>query len=292
MSETPSTPEPAKPADKPNPPLSPRATVALEFSKIVFPVVGTIIAACLSGVFLVLTSSGFFERKDPTPTPTLTSETPLVQVVTASPAVTATPAPSATSVPPTLTAIQWARKYEDDFSDPASGWPVVDDDATSKQYSDGGYVVTMKKENIDSFTRSVNAEVLGDVRVEVDALRIGDASPWDIGLACRIDGMNVYQLSVYETNGIRKFGIYRWTSGGYETLAEQIVEDNRVFREGKIANQFRAECVGGHLSLWINGEQVLEATDPEPLRAGKAGIVTGYAKGVQVFFDNFAVYVP
>ncbi len=204
------------------------------------------------------------------------------------------PTPRPTETPlPQPTEIGWTLRFADDFSDPASGWPVMKDDPdVVKEYADGGYLVTLIKDNIDTFTRNTYAEVLSDVRVEVDALRIGDQTPWDIGLACRIDGMAVYQLSVYESNGVKKYGIYRWNEESYITLAEKIVTDNRVFREGKIANQFRADCVGDHLTLWINGEKVLEATDPNPLPRGKAGLVAGYADGVQVFYDNFAVYIP
>lgn len=293
MADTVPPPDPSKTT----PPLPPRTAAALEFSKILLPVIGTIAAACLSGVFLLLTSSGFFERKDPTPTPQPTAA--LVEVLPSATSIPPTPLPPTPTLQPSETPlplptqIQWTLRFADDFSDTTSGWPVIKDDPdVMKDYADGGYLVTLTKDNIDTFTRSAYAEVLSDVRVEVDALQIGDTTPWDIGLACRVDGLAVYQLSVYESNGVKKYGIYRWGNESYITLAEKIVTDNRVFREGKIANQFRAECVGDHLSLWINGEKVLEATDPDPLPRGKAGLVAGYADGVQVFYDNFAVYIP
>ncbi len=283
--------EPTKPpTPAATPPLTPRTTAALELSKVIIPVVGTIIAACLSGVFLLI-NSGFFGAKDPTPTPAPTQ--PLVVIVQPTlPPSTPIPQPTATPVPPTPTAIAWTLRFEDDFSDPASGWPLQNDASVIKEYTDGGYLITMVEDNINTFSRNANAEILEDVRVEVDALQIGDESPWDIGLSCRINGMDVYDLSVYETGGMKKYGIYRWDEGYYETLAEKFVTDDRVFREGMIANQYRAECVGGSLSLWVNGEKVLEAVDPNPLPAGKSGIVTGYSTGVKVFYDNFAVYVP
>ncbi|HEY9088520.1 MAG TPA: hypothetical protein VIO36_10155 [Anaerolineaceae bacterium] len=286
----PTPPEDSKPKQAAQ--LSPRTTAALEFSKIILPVIGTIVAACLSGIFLMLNSSGFFQRKDPTATPVPTA--PLVEILPTATPLPPMPTPRPTETPlPQPTEIGWTLRFADDFSDPASGWPVMKDDPdVVKEYADGGYLVTLIKDNIDTFTRNTYAEVLSDVRVEVDALRIGDQTPWDIGLACRIDGMAVYQLSVYESNGVKKYGIYRWNEESYITLAEKIVTDNRVFREGKIANQFRADCVGDHLTLWINGEKVLEATDPNPLPRGKAGLVAGYADGVQVFYDNFAVYIP
>lgn len=253
---------------------SSRATVALELSKIVIPVVGTILTACLSGMFLLLNNPNALSMLRPAAQPT------------------PTPQPTATEVLPTGTAITWTLLFEDDFSNPASGWPTVDDDTVEKIYSDGGYLVTMRKDNISTFTRSEFAEILTDVRVEVDALQIGDQSPWDIGVSCRLDGQSVYDMSIYESNGVRKYGIYRWENGAYETLAEKVVEDPRSLREGRIANQLRGECVGNHIAMWVNGVLVLEASDPNPLPRGKSGIVTGYSAGVQVFYDNFAVYTP
>jgi hypothetical protein len=284
----------------PGAPLPPRASVALELGKIIIPVVGTIIAACLSGIFLLLNNANFFAPKQPTAAPTA----PLVVVAAPPPpppappppqppAATSSPQPTLTPLPPTPTALTWKVRYQDDFSDPISGWPVMkaDPDVT-KEYADGGYLITMTKDNINTFTRNASAEVLEDVRVEVDALQIGEKTPWDIGLACRIDGTSVYELSAYESNGVKKYGIYRWSNEAYQTLAEKVIVDARIFREGKIANQLRADCVGDHFTLWVNGEKVLEATDPNPLPRGKTGIVTGYSSGVQVFYDNFAIYTP
>jgi hypothetical protein len=60
---------------------------------------------------------------------------------------------------------------------------------------------------------------------------------------------------------------------------------------GNDANQLRAECASGQLTLWANGIQLASVTD-RTYAAGQVGIGVGNreATGSSVVFKDFMVY--
>ncbi len=276
------------------PPIKPE--IALELSKVIIPVIGTILAACLSGVFLILNSNNFF-------TPKVEAQTPTVLVVTAT-AVPATPtfppptaAPSVTPtdvVLPTPTPVQinWKLAFKDDFSDVNSGWGNLNTYGSIREYVDGGYQLSILVNGKEALAFPTMNRLLKDVRVEVDAVKMAGEGDYEIGVICRNEtSADLYDLSYTVTKDISKFGIYKWVGPNYQTLGEVVITDPTWINPGKQANHLRADCVGSTLTLYLNGKKGIEVTDAS-LKVGNVGLIVGFTDGIKVFYDNFVVYEP
>ena len=174
---------------------------------------------------------------------------------------------------------------EDDFSDPASGFTVSQNDTGSLGYADGGYVIdalgagTFKVSDTDldgeAFLGGVSS--LGDVRLEVDVVKAADEGPALMGLVCRlVTDVPGYYAALFDDDGywqIRRFG------GTVEVLAESTPETmlRDVGDEG--GDRLRLDCVdgpqGATVAMYLDGDLVGEAVDPSPLPAGSAGMAAG-----------------
>lgn len=205
---------------------------------------------------------------------------------TPTPVALATPPelPTDTPVPPTKIL------YSNDFSDPTSGWAEHDEDDSAVGYADGKYFIAVKK---DQFIVWETAnKTLGDVSIEVEAVvKSGDADT-EYGLICRHqDTDNFYALMIAGdgTAAIRK----RQNGGDFTLLSGDEWQFSSAINLGQASNKFRAVCQGDHLTLYVNGVRVAEATDSS-FAQGDVGLAAGTfgAAGVRVEFDDFTVQEP
>ncbi len=232
----------------------PTGSAWLEWSKVIIPVVGGLLTACLSGVLLLFTNPTLVERifKEATP-------------------------PSPTP----------ALLYQDEFSDPQSGWGDYSDADGSGQYVDGSYVFNVI--NGDFMFWANPGKTFRDVRVEVDAVQEAGPDSGLLGLMCRYqDSDNYYHFGV-QLNG--EYQIRKRTNGDYDILNRGRLAGQNLIRGSGQTNHLRADCVGSTLTLYVNDEKVGEVQDVT-FASGDVGISASSESGLKVAFDHFKVYQP
>lgn len=212
-----------------------------------------------------------------------TTEQPAQSVqasLTATLTTTATPTPSLTPISPAVLI------FEDDFSD-ENYWYTEQNKRFSLELTDGGYKISINIKNAPIW--STRDQTFDDVIVEVDTLRLAGAKTGYAGLVCRHqDGDNYYAL-VISSDGA--FGIAKMEGGEFEFIHEG-VDPSGVIKSGS-ANRVRAECIGETLSLYANGQLLMQVQDDD-FANGAVGLlaVSRMETPFEAFFDNFAIYQP
>jgi hypothetical protein len=251
--------------------------------------------ACNCGTLQELTSPG---GEPPTPTiiPTVTAAPP-----TATPTITPTPPPThtPTTAPtrtPAATPTEMGLLFEDDFSDPASGWRV-DQDAGgngSYTYEGGVYAVTALSSGTQMWGYANRS--FGDVVITVDATQVSapanDNNGYGVGCRIQDDGAGYY----LRISGDGYYGAHRVT---YDTQGEEmftvLVEwtTTDAINLGNAANRIEATCAGSQLSLTVNGQIVLIAEDDTFAEGDIALTATTYEdEPTTIHFDNVVVREP
>ena len=181
--------------------------------------------------------------------------------------------------------------FQDDFSNPTSGWNINSDSEGINGYANGGYRIYVN--NANWYLWSTPGFNFTDVIVEVEAVRVAGPEENDFGVICRYkDGSNFYKL-VLGSDGY--YGVSK-VIGGKEQLVgmEKMQLNNDVIKRGVGAtNQLRVECVGEHLTLLANGQILADVKDAE-LTSGDIGLIAGAydTPGVDILFDNLKVIKP
>jgi hypothetical protein len=176
--------------------------------------------------------------------------------------------------------------FEDDFSDPSSGWEVGDYSDGSLGYSDGGYLVTATLE--DTYIWGVANQFFSDIVIEVDATELSAPANDNnaYGVMCRVqpNGKDGYALRI---SGDGYYAIHL-ISDGFEALVDWTASD--AIRQGNATNHLRAVCDGSSLVLFVNGELVAEASDTTFTEGDIALSATTFeAEPTEVLFDNLVV---
>ena len=203
---------------------------------------------------------------------------------------TPTPEPSQTL---TLTAsptviVETDPIWEDDFSN-HTRWYLADGDDFGFRYQDDGYKIYNNLLNASIW--SLGYIGLNDIRIEIDAARVEGPDDGYFGVFCRHsdDGQNYYGLVIGD-NGF--YGIFKMAEGELDFIESGYDEDERIkLGEGE-TNHIEGACFGNKLSLFVNDQFLLEVTDDIHI-AGGAGILAANkvsGTGIEVLFDNFAVY--
>ena len=179
--------------------------------------------------------------------------------------------------------------FEDDFSDEDSGWFILSELEYSADYVDGGYLVGVYQEDY----YFVDAIGIGysDVILEVDTEFYDGGVDNFFGLVCRyVDIDNFYGFAI-STDGY--FAILKSFEGEAEVIGTDDFQKSDIIKQGERENHLRAECVGNHLALYVNGELLIETYDSD-IPEGDIGFIVGTvsAETTQILFDNIKIYEP
>ncbi len=187
--------------------------------------------------------------------------------------------------------------YQDDFEDTSTGWASFTDADGITDYDAGFYRIRVDTIGTDQNGMDMwshpGQDIDGDVRVEVDATKIGGPDDNDMGVLCRYT----------KTDDTFNFYYFLITSDGYVAIAKMKASHSE-FISGKdmiassaikktSTNHIRADCIGKKLTLYVNDKQVATATDDE-FTGGDIGVLAGTFKepGVDIHFDNLIVSRP
>ena len=182
--------------------------------------------------------------------------------------------------------------FEDDFSRTSSGWDQFSDESVTTDYKDDGYLIGVY---IDTYLAWANPyKDYGDAIVEVDILKVSGGDDNMMGIICRHKDVENFYALVFGTDGlaaIRK----RFNGSELEVISNggDWVEGPSIKTGDAAFNHARAECVGSRLSLYVNGDLVVEVNDPDIL-SGDVGLIAGTfdIPSVEFMFDNFVVTKP
>jgi hypothetical protein len=229
-------------------------------------------------VILGTTSPDGTAAATPTPEPTAAQ----TAEPTAAPTTEQAAPPPVETAPPAGTPV-----FEDDFSRKV-GWHTDENDDFGFEFSDDGY--RMYVNLIDAAIWSVRNLEYADVILEVDAARTAGPESGYYGLTCRNQDGNNYYALVISSDGT--YGIARNLDGEFEFLHEGVAQPG-VIRGGSEADRLRADCIGETLVLYANGQRLAEVQDAS-FDTGDIGLVAGTRSepGLEVLFDNFAIYEP
>jgi len=235
----------------------------------------------------------------PTATPTrtalATSTETATYVATRTPTATRTPfPPTATRTLPPATWTPTATPsptggpqplYFDDFSDPNSGWPTVDDEYRSIGYLDGEYRILLKETNW--YSGATPGFRCTDCAIEAD-VRPASAAYGSYGILFGIT--NTWDLYSFEITSDQLYALWKNTAGEWVALVGWT--DSPYIHAGEATNHLRVVRNGSEIALYANGHHLTTISDSSFLGNLRVGLsATAYDEpNVDVRFDNFAVY--
>lgn len=179
--------------------------------------------------------------------------------------------------------------FQDDFSDPSSGWDSVSAPEGITDYVDGVYRIFVNTVNTDVWSNP--GLEFGDVRVEVDATKVGGDDNNDFGVICRYQDAENFYFFVISSDGY--YGIGKVVAGQQVLIGTESMPPSELIRKGSATNRLRADCIGSKLSLYVNDELLDEYEDAD-FPTGDVGLLAGSidAPGTDINFDNFLVLKP
>lgn len=179
--------------------------------------------------------------------------------------------------------------FQDDFSDPASGWNRVSTDTGETEYDDGVYRIFVNEPNTDIWSHP--GKDYQDVIIEVDAFKVGGERDNRFGVICRASGTESFYTFIISSDGY--YGIGKVKLENYQLIDEDALLPSAEIEKGSAINRLRAECVGDQLTLYVNGVQIAQYSDDE-FTSGDVGLIAGTYNepGTDIRFDNFVVIQP
>ena len=168
--------------------------------------------------------------------------------------------------------------FQDDFSDPDSGWDRIAD-------ADGS---TVTAESIDLFANP-GSDFRDDIIIEVTADKIGGVDDNNFGIICRYQDPGNYYEFLISSDGF--YAIIKITDRSGTFIGADGWVEGSAIHTGDAVNTIRVECVGSTFRLFANGILLLQAQD-SAFSGGDVGLLAGTfdVPGTIIAFDDFVVY--
>lgn len=190
-------------------------------------------------------------------------------------------APGTTATPSIL--------FKDDFSKTDSGWSQRSLPEGQAGYADGVYRIRVDAANGDVWGRP--GLDLGDVSIEVDALKVGGPRDNRFGVVCRMQDERHFYVFLISSDGY--YGIGKVSDNQYQLIAAEAMLPSEKIHQGSDPNRIRVDCLGQILALYVNGE-LIGVTSDGSYSHGDIGLIAGAygSTGTEIFFDNLIVRKP
>ncbi|GAB4532548.1 MAG: hypothetical protein Fur0018_21240 [Anaerolineales bacterium] len=179
--------------------------------------------------------------------------------------------------------------FQDDFSSSSSGWDIVRVDDGITDYENNAYRIFVNLANNDVWANPGLS--FTDVRIEVDATKIGGPDDNDFGVQCRYKDTDNFYFFIISSDGY--YGIGKVFNGEQSLIGMESLATSDVIHQGQATNHIAAECKGDQLTLWVNGVELYSVQDSE-FSSGDVGLMAGTfdTVGTDISFDNFVVKQP
>lgn len=213
-----------------------------------------LIIAC-GAIILLGAWAGFFRGQNATPTNTTTISKPAVL-------------------------------FADDFSDPNSGWPTIENDQAKYSYQPDGYHILVHQANSAPWAKTNRQD--DNASIYVDAAPVTNSSGF-YGIICRIQENGNFYYFIVQNNGV--FAIGKIKGAVLQPLVEWTA--NNAIRQGNQTNRLRADCDGSALRFYVNDVFVGEASDSD-FTSGYSGLIVNAldTQSFDVVFNNFQITEP
>ena len=210
----------------------------------------------------------------------LTSATPTAVVVRPSPtsAATSTASPARDTLP-----------LEDDFSDPGSGFGVMQADDGSVAYADGALRITSLAGGLEWFSPNTRLTER-DLRVEVRARRVDGPRLGEFAVVCRWQDDANYVAAAWRADG--RVSLWKKADGVEERWVDWTAVPG-LEPAPDAPRLFQLTCRGSAIVFVVDGMAAAEATDPAP-SAGGIALMAGLLEPgrLVVEFDDLLVTRP
>jgi hypothetical protein len=179
--------------------------------------------------------------------------------------------------------------FQDDFSDPSSGWEISADPESRREYYEGVFRFSILRPRWNYW--STPGLEFSDIHVDAQIRRLGGDGVSSAGIICRYQDEGNYYAFVITSDGYT--GISKVEGGQEKLLGRQTLSPSKSVYLGDTTNFIGADCIGDRLVLWVNGTQALEVRDGS-FQRGEAGMVVSVldGRGAVLEFDNFSVLKP
>jgi hypothetical protein len=183
--------------------------------------------------------------------------------------------------------------FQDDFSNPASGWIARKTDYGEFAYLDGELRVLLNKPDFNTYS-ILPGHKFDNMSVEVDARLVAGPANGVFGILCRAAADEGTASGAY-VFAIRSDGVSAIMKRTSPTFWDAIAfgKQSTAIKTGKASNHLRADCSGNKLTFYVNGEKLLETTDGD-FKSGQVGVVVTTqpkSAAMDARFDNFVVRV-
>jgi len=179
--------------------------------------------------------------------------------------------------------------WQDDFSDPGSGWATGTSD--SGQVSYGGGELRIRNNTASQYATYSNPGLwFSDLIIEVESRLVeGSEDNWH-HLSCRVVDPTTYYVASYSADGY-----YSASSriGNEQTKFVSPTPSDAIRQGVGITNVATLECAGNQLRFWVNGELLVDVTD-SALSEGDIGLGATSLGGEysDIAFDNLVIRAP
>lgn len=138
---------------------------------------------------------------------------------------------------------------------------------------------------LNSHVSSVRTVNQPNVHAAIDARQVGGPSSGFWGVVCRWQDINNFYAATISGDGTT--GILRVQNGLHSWLNQGTAD-----YDASAWNRVGITCDFNTITLFVNGDEVLQATDTVFTTGGMAGVMVGTrsAAGADVHFDNFTAY--
>lgn len=171
--------------------------------------------------------------------------------------------------------------YEEDFTDPGSGWPISDGEITSREYGDKTYNVKIKKENYYNITKWPVPASPKEFTFEVTAKSESEEGVYGIIFGYEdfdnLYGFVVTQKGYYSFNR-KNHG--NWSGRGEWNESSYVNEDGENTLRVKVSS-------GNNFELFVNDHRVKYVMMEMGYEGGHVGLYTrSFEKGFEARFDE------
>lgn len=194
------------------------------------------------------------------------------------------PSPASSSTGP-----QEKVLYSDDFLDPSSGWPAVQNDRGEYSYQQDGYHILVNEN--DSILWAKTSSDYENSSVYVDARPLRRNKNGYYGLLCRIQDEQNFYYFVIRNNGEYTMGKYK--DGEFNPLLPEGWKQSNAIRSDAQTNRVQADCTEDTLRLYAN-DVLLDEVSDTAFTSGYNGIAAASldSQGFEVLFNNFLITEP
>ncbi len=177
--------------------------------------------------------------------------------------------------------------YEDDFSNPESGWSKENTAEIQRDYRNGEYYIGLNKTNWMYWIWNRKTQVFTDFLVNIDARLVNEPYSNYYGLIFRHEDDNNFYRFVVKADGHYLIGTR--LDGALTQL--QSWTDTSYVKEDEEQNRLSVVCKGSQINLFIN-KQYLTTIKDKSFSSGHVGIIVGSPGNLSVdaAFDNIQVY--